>query len=217
MEALKLRNWPMGPATVRNAQAQAGLNQAGQAQVQAEARTKGESATLGLPASLQQAACARLVSFWKALDEKRKTPYRKPASNPPPPEAVTIPPLTAQQYTRLKTWNMAAQVGTYSFAGSVGAGIGAGIGLVFWQQMHVSLAGAFAGVMLGAYEALGMASVQDEFEEAYQQGSSVKVWREGRTLKVDGNTEDGFCTQINSPLAIVYMTVITWILSGRLP
>lgn len=151
------------------------------------------------------------------MEEKLKAPYRKPVNNPPPPDAVTIPPLTAQQHARLKNWNMVAQVGTYSLTGSAGAGIGAGIGLVFWKQIHVSPVGAFAGVMWGAYEALCMASVQDEFEEAYRQRSGVKVWREGLHLNVDGNPDDGLCTKVNSPLATVYVAVVTWVLSGKLP
>ncbi|GEM_PF-5620134 len=70
MEALKLRNWLMGQAMVRNALAQSGLSQAEQTRVQAEARTKGVSAALGLLASLKQAAQARLVASWKAMEQK---------------------------------------------------------------------------------------------------------------------------------------------------
>jgi len=70
MEALKLRNWLMGQAMVRNALAQSGLSQAEQARVQAEGRTKGVSAALGLLASLQKAAQERLLTSWRAMEQK---------------------------------------------------------------------------------------------------------------------------------------------------
>ncbi len=69
LEALKVRNWLMGQAMLRNALEQAELlSTAEKDKVQAEARTKGVSAALGLLDTFKRAAQARLEASWKAME-----------------------------------------------------------------------------------------------------------------------------------------------------
>ncbi len=100
MEALKLRNWLMGQAMVRNALAQSGLSQAEQSRVQAEARTKGVSAALGLLASLKQAAQARLAALEARItriEERLDKAQQNSGSTKPsyPPRPLYPDPETA--------------------------------------------------------------------------------------------------------------------------
>jgi hypothetical protein len=80
-----------------------------------------------------------------------------------------------------------------------------------------SVIGAIFGAAWGAYEASSVASVQDEFDEAFKQGSGVTVWREGWKFNVDGNRADGMYTQANAPLSALYVAATTWLLTGKVP
>lgn len=195
-------------------------SQADQERVRAESRVKGVSAALGLLDSLKQAAQARLEASWRAMEEKLKTPYRKPANNQPPTDAVIISPLTAEQHTALANWNIAAQVGAYMLTAGIGVAIGAIVGVKIGGPAG-GFAGTVIGAMLGAgwgaYEALCIASVQDEFDEAYQRGSSITVWREGWRFNVYASGGDMTYVEANAPLSMLYVAVTTYLLSGKLP
>lgn len=147
------------------------------------------------------------------MEEKIKDHYRRPSDDQPPPDAVTIPPLTAEQHAALENWNAAVQVVTYG----VTAMVGAFIGLRLTANPIWGAVGAIAGVMWGAYEANCIASVQDEFDQAYQQSSSLAVWREGWKFNVDANPNDGMYTQANGPLSALYVAGTTLLLSGKIP
>ncbi len=135
-----------------------------------------------------------------------------------PDNSVEIPPLTSQQYTALKNWNVAAQVGIYGItigltAGFFGA-IGSRGGIV--GAFAGGVMGAVAGAMWGAYEANCIASVQEEFDKAHERNGSVRVWREGRwSFGVYGGGDT--YTVANAPLSAAYVAVTTFLLTGKLP
>jgi hypothetical protein len=150
--------------------------------------------------------------YMTRLEEKIKSHYRKPLNDQSPPYAVIIPPLTTDQYVAVKNWNAVAQVGVYGVTAMAGALIG-----VVTRNPLVGAIGALAGVMWGAYESNCIASLQDEFDEAFKRGSGVTVWREGWKFNVDGNRVDGMYTQANAPLSALYVAATTWLLTGKVP
>ncbi len=147
------------------------------------------------------------------LEEKIKDHYRRPSDDQPPPDAVIIPPLTAEQYAAVENWNVAAQVAAYGFTAMTGAFIG----LRLTANPIWGAVGAVVGVMWGSYEANCIASVQDEFEEAYKQSGGLTVWREGWRFNVDANSGDNTYTQANGPLSALYVAGTTLILTGKIP
>ncbi|MEJ5225869.1 MAG: hypothetical protein WHV44_15530 [Anaerolineales bacterium] len=154
------------------------------------------------------------------LETHLKAHFRRPSNKQPPSNAVIIPPMTAEQYTAVKNWNTAAQVGAVILTEGTGVIIGAIIGFKV-GGLAGSIVGGVIGAMLGAgwgaYEAICIASVQDEFDAAYQQGGSVTVWRDGWKFNVDANSSDGMYTQANAPLSALYVAVTTLLLTGKMP
>ena len=147
------------------------------------------------------------------LEEKIKHHYRRPSDDQPPPDAVTIPPLTAEQHAALKNWNTAAQVVTYGFTTLVGA-----LSVfIATKNPWLGIVGAVAGAMWGAYEVSCLTSVQEEFDAAYERSGSVTVWREGWRFNVDANSGDNTYTQANGPLSALYVAGTTLILTGKIP
>jgi energy-converting hydrogenase Eha subunit A len=154
------------------------------------------------------------------LERNLKAHFRRPADKRPPSDAVTIPPLTAEQYTAVKNWNTAVQVATYGLTAGIGAIIGAIIGIAV-GGVAGGIVGGVVGAMLGAgwgaYEAICISSVQDEFDEAYKQSSVVTVWRDGWKFNVDATSRDGMYTQANAPLSALYVAATTFLLTGKIP
>ncbi len=153
------------------------------------------------------------------LEGKIKDHYRRPYDDQPPPDAVMIPPLTTAQYVAVTNWNVAAQIATWAITTGLTAGISSAIGSRggIAGTFAGGVIGALAGAAWGAYETICIASVQDEFEEAYEQSGSVAVWREGWRFNVDGNSGDHTYTQANGPLSALYVAGTTWILTGKIP
>lgn len=127
------------------------------------------------------------------------------------PDGIIIPPLNTDQYVGLKNWNVAAQVASYGIT----AMIGAFVGIKFTGNPLFGAVGAIVGVMWGAYEANCIASVQEQFDQAYQQSGSVRVWREGWTFNVHGG--GATYTVANAPLSAAYVATTTFFLTGKLP
>jgi len=196
-------------ATLQNAQGM-GMSAEQAAQLKADVAKSGK-----IGASLGAAK-----EYIARLEEKIKAHYRRPSDDQPPPGAVIVPPLTAEQYAAVENWNVAAQVGVYGITAGIGAIVGASIGIKIGGGaggMAGGVIGAIAGAMWGAYEANCIASVQDEFDEAYKQSGNITVWREGWRFNVDANSNDHTYTQANGPLSALYVAGTTLILTGKIP
>ncbi|WP_322509519.1 hypothetical protein, partial [Anaerolinea sp.] len=188
-EQEKVQNYLQSKAAFEAVLRNPALSAAEKARIREEAKTKGLAAgfTAAQSAVAQTAShrgadekIERMESRITQLEKNLKSHFRRPADDQPPSKAVIIPPLTNEQYAAVKDWNTAAQVVTYGIT----AMIGGLIGLVVGKHPLLGLAGAVAGVMWGAYEALCIASVQDEFDAAHQQGNGVTVWRDGWKFNV---------------------------------
>ena len=235
-EQAKIQNYLQSKAALEAMLQNPALSEAEKARIREEAKTKGLASAFTLAhtaaesAARQQDAAHRgekariermeTKEYIAQLEKNLKSHFRRPADDQPPPDAVIIPPLTNEQSEAMKNWSTAAQVATYAITAGIGAGVGAIIGIAV-GGVAGGVVGGVVGAMLGAgwgaYEALCIASVQDEFDEAHQQGSSITVWRDGWKFNVDGNNHDGFYTQANGPLSVFYVAATTWMLTGRIP
>jgi hypothetical protein len=183
--------------------------------VQQQAQIKGIGAALGTLAGLVQAAQERYRAMrerMNRLEDSIKSHYQKPF-NQTPASAVIIPPLTSEQYVALSNWNVAAQVLTYGITTMVGALAG----LVFTKQPLFGVVGAVVGVMWGAYEANCIATVQDQFEQAYNRKESVEVWREGRWSFAVHGAGSSYYAVANGPLSATYVAATTFLMTGKIP
>ena len=189
------------------------LNDAEKRTVQQQAQIKGIGAALGTLAGLVQAAQERYRTMrerMNRLEDSIKSHYQKPF-NQTPISAVIIPPLTSEQYVALSNWNVAAQVLTYGITTMVGALAG----LVFTKQPLFGVVGAVLGVMWGAYEANCIATVQDQFEQAYNRKESVEVWREGRWSFAVHGAGSSYYAVANGPLSATYVAATTFLMTGN--
>jgi len=144
--------------------------------------------------------------FWTFSPKRRRD-----AVNPSEHQSVTTPPLTPEQYAGMKNWNVAAQVGVYGFTAMAGAFTG----LMLTAQPIFGAVGAAAGVMWGAYEANCIASVQDEFDKAYANGSGVEIIRNGLSYEAYGGGDT--YSVANAPLSVAYVAATALILTGQIP
>jgi len=191
------------------------LSDAKKRTVQQQAQIKGIGAALGTLAGLVQAAQERYRAMrerMNRLEDSIKSHYQKPF-NQTPISAVIIPPLTSEQYVALSNWNVAAQVLTYGITTMVGALAG----LVFTKQPLFGVVGAVLGVMSGAYEANCIATVQDQFEQAYNRKESVEVWREGRWSFAVHGAGSSYYAVANGPLSATYVAATTFLMTGKIP
>ncbi len=135
--------------------------------------------------------------------------HRVVGAKNPPPETLNIPALTPQQFEGFSNWTTVCEVGAaFSLAGA-----GAVIGMLVSGPWGTMIGGGL-GAGLAAYEVDTMDSVRREFEQSYEQGKAVVVWREGWRVMVYGG-EDQMATEVNSPLAWLYTAGSIWVMTGK--
>jgi len=149
--------------------------------------------------------------FWTFSPKRRRD-----AVNPSEHQSVTTPPLTPEQYAGMKNWNVAAQVGVYGFTTGLGVIMGFWLGgAIPGGAFAGAVIGAAAGAMWGAYEANCIASVQDEFDKAYANGSGVEITRNGLSYEIYGGGDT--YSVANAPLSVAYVAATALILTGQIP